>query len=89
MHTRGRINDLIQYCLTTLEREVHILICGKVPDNCLLNANRDTKEEVEKAIRLFPDVISVQTPFRWSDNENDVTFEYPMHAMLSIGCRKL
>jgi hypothetical protein len=50
-----------------------------------LDSDRDTEEEIETAIRFFPDVLSRQKKFVWDiddeDEDQDGDFYYPIQLL--------
>jgi hypothetical protein len=74
--TRNKIDTLVDNFLETIKRQIHeMLVDNEIhlinPDNgyCGLDADRDTEDEVETAIRFFPEVLSRQG--RTWDNDDD------------------
>jgi hypothetical protein len=76
---RNTIDVLIGNFLVTLGDDVHKLLCDQNPDPEHyrgLDNTRDTEDEVETAIRFFPNVLS-----RKEDDEEDDESSYPIQNL--------
>jgi hypothetical protein len=59
--TRYKINPLVEEFLTLIKDDIHDMMCVLIHDHADylgLDSDRDTKEQVETAIRFFPEVLS-------------------------------
>jgi hypothetical protein len=77
--TRNKIDTLVDNFLETIKRQIHeMLVDNEIhlinPDNgyCGLDADRDTEDEVETAIRFFPEGRT------WDNDEEGETKYYPI-----------
>jgi hypothetical protein len=77
LRTRDKIDELVDTFLEHLKADIHGMLCSKYDANIEhedeyyyygLDSDRDTEEEVEAAIRLFPYVLSTRWPNRYCDN---------------------
>jgi hypothetical protein len=77
--TRSKMDRMIERFLESLENDIHKLLCSNKnidSDNYHgLDSDRDTEEEVETAIRFFPDVLS-----RRNEDEDGIDF-YPIRLL--------
>ena len=61
LETRNEIDELIEEFLNTVQSKIHGMICcNKLENYCGLDSDRDTEQEVETAIRLFPEVLTTK-----------------------------
>ena len=77
---RNKIDELVEIFLDHLCDDVHKLLCDQNPDPEQyrgLDNNRDTEDEVETAIRFFPDVLSRKE----DDSEDDDESSYPIQNL--------
>ena len=58
---RNKIDELVEEFLTKTKDDIHDMLCDnsvEADDYGGLDSNRDTEDEVETAIRFFPDVLT-------------------------------
>ncbi|OEU21478.1 hypothetical protein FRACYDRAFT_235104 [Fragilariopsis cylindrus CCMP1102] len=67
LRTRNKVDVLVQEFLNKLEDDIHDMLCdnGEYDDEYRgLDCNRDTEEEVEAIVLLFPDVLTRKNQIR-------------------------
>ena len=94
LRTREKIDELVGYFFQHLEGDIHCMLSSKYSaaieivqfeeddEYYGLDSSRDTEEEVEAAIRLFPRVLSTIWPIRHGDYEyRDDDYENRKHPI--------
>ena len=65
LQTRNKTDELVVEFLEELGKDVHEMLCdnnslGGDVDYCGLDSERDTEEEVEAIVRVFPEVLHIK-----------------------------
>ena len=94
LRTREKIDELVGHFFEHLKADIHCMLCSRYTaanENLQfeeddeyygLDSDRDTEEEVEAVIRLFPRVLSTVWPNRYGDYEyRDDDYENRKHPI--------
>jgi hypothetical protein len=91
LRNRNKIDELVETFLEELGDDIHEMLCDNDIDDGDyhgLDSDRDTENEVETAIQLFPEILTRRTTEWWSDSKQRMILgEYPIqHLAPNTGC---
>jgi hypothetical protein len=86
LRTRNKTDELVEIFLQELGDDIHDMFCSIDADNYRgLDSDRDTEEEVETALRFFPNVLTRRIQIHDADVDADADGEdvylYPIQLL--------
>ncbi|OEU10309.1 hypothetical protein FRACYDRAFT_247264 [Fragilariopsis cylindrus CCMP1102] len=84
LETRNEIDGLIEEFLVKVKSNIQSVICSNELENYHgLDSDRDTDQEVETAIRLFPKVLATKKSILWHDDYDErIEYYYPVQLLI-------